>query len=95
MRTLRADLAVRHPALIRHHDLAFRTQYVELKERVQASGLLLPGTPGSLAFGHSNRSGAGILYRVFYPVPKKVSEDYICGADDETALHPIEGAATA
>ena len=30
------------------HELAFHTQYAELKERTLAAGALLPGTPGSL-----------------------------------------------
>jgi hypothetical protein len=34
-----------HP-LYRLHELAFRTQYGELKERVRAADELLPGTPG-------------------------------------------------
>ena len=42
----------------REHELAFRTQYAELKERTLAAGALLPGTPGSLAL----RSGTGYGY---------------------------------
>ena len=44
--------------LFREHELAFRTQYAELKERTLAAGDLLPGTPGSLAL----RSGTGYPY---------------------------------
>lgn len=36
------------PTLFREHELAFRTQYAELKERTLGVGLLLPGTPGTL-----------------------------------------------
>ncbi|MBK8335846.1 MAG: hypothetical protein IPL03_04350 [Sterolibacteriaceae bacterium] len=70
--------------LFRTHELAFRTQYAELKERVMAAGSLLPGTPGSLAL----RSGTGhsYWYRVFYSVPGKVSETLVCKQDDEPAL---------
>ncbi|MSR14607.1 MAG: hypothetical protein EXR86_08600 [Gammaproteobacteria bacterium] len=51
----------------RHHELAFRTQYAELKERAFSAGRLLPGSPGTLAL----RSGTGFSYwyRIFYPVP--------------------------
>jgi hypothetical protein len=34
--------------LFREYELAFRTQYAEVKERVRAEGPLLPGTPGTL-----------------------------------------------
>lgn len=44
--------------LYREHELAFRTQYAELKERSLAAGVLLPGTPGSLA----PRAGTGYGY---------------------------------
>lgn len=68
--------------LYRENELAFRTQYAELKERTLAAGILLPGTAGSLAL----RSGSGrpYWYRVFYPVPGKAQEELVCkdGADD-------------
>lgn len=73
--------------LYREHELAFRTQYAELKERTIAAGGLLPGTPGSLAL----RSGTGYpyWYRVFYPVPGKPCEDLICKDGDVAALEEI------
>ena len=66
--------------LFREHELAFRTQYAELKERVNAAGSLLPGTPGTLA----SRMGTGYAYwyRVFYSVPGKQSEDLVCKDGD-------------
>jgi hypothetical protein len=66
------------------HELAFRTQYAELKERVLAAGPLLPGTPGTLAL----RSGSGRAhwYRVFYPFPGKQAEEHVCKEDDDAAL---------
>lgn len=74
-------------ALYREHELAFRTQYAELKERTLAAGALLPGTPGSLAL----RSGTGYpyWYRVFYPVPGKPSEALICKAGDDETLEAM------
>ncbi|CAB1369807.1 GSU2403 family nucleotidyltransferase fold protein [Denitratisoma oestradiolicum] len=63
-------------ALYREHELAFRTQYAELKERVAVTGKLLPGTPGTLTL----RTGTGhpYWYRVFYPVPGKQAETLVC-----------------
>jgi hypothetical protein len=71
-------------ALYRRNELAFRTQYAELKERVLAAGELLPGTPGSLA----QRRGTGhtYWYRVYYPVPGKQAETLVCKDGDDQAL---------
>jgi hypothetical protein len=73
--------------LYREHELAFRTQYAELKERTLAAGALLPGTRGSLVL----RSGTGYpyWYRVFYPVPGKPREDLVCRDGDATALEDM------
>ena len=79
---------MRYPSVIRHHELAFRTQYAEVKERVQAAGLLLPGTPGSLAI--RTVRGREYWYRVYYPVPKKVSEAYVCATGDESERRAME-----
>jgi len=71
------------PPLFREQELAFRTQYAELKERTLAADRLLPGTPGSLVL----RSGTGhsYWYRVYYPVPARQSEDLVCKLDDTRA----------
>lgn len=73
--------------LYREHELAFRTQYAELKERILGAGKLLPGTPGSLAL----RSGSGraYWYRVFYTLPQRVSEELVCKAGEEDALNAM------
>lgn len=73
--------------LFREHELAFRTQYAEIKERTLAAGLLLPGTPGSLAL----RKGSGYpyWYRVFYPFPGKAREELVCKEGDESALESM------
>jgi hypothetical protein len=68
----------------REHELAFRTQYAELKERTLAAGALLPGTPGSLAL--RSGTGYGYWYRVFYPVPGKASEELVCKDGDAATL---------
>jgi hypothetical protein len=74
-------------ALFREHELAFRTQYAELKERVIAAGTLLPGTPGALVC----RTGTGYSYwyRVFYPVPGKQSEELVCKDGDADTLQSM------
>lgn len=68
----------------REHELAFRTQYSELKERTLATGTLLPGTPGSLAL--RSGTGYGYWYRVYYPVPGKPAEELVGKDGDEAAL---------
>lgn len=73
--------------LYRAHELAFRTQYAELKERTLAAGSLLPGTPGSLTL----RSGSGrsYWYRVSYPVPGKPLDQLVCKDGDEDRLNAM------
>jgi threonine/homoserine/homoserine lactone efflux protein len=53
--------------LYREHELAFRTQYAELKERTLGAGELLAGTPGSLAW-----AAFGAALRNFLRDPVKV-----------------------
>lgn len=69
-------------ALFREHELAFRTQYAELKERTLTAGSLLPGTPGTLHL----RKGTGhaYWYRIYYPAPGKQAETLV-GKEDDTA----------
>lgn len=75
---------MRPQTLYRPNELAFRTQYAELKERVSTMGQLLPGTPGTL----TQRSGTGhaYWYRVYYPVPGKQAETLVCKDGDDDAL---------
>lgn len=70
--------------LYREQELAFRTQYAELKERTLAAGPLLPGTPGTLA--RRTATGYAYWYRVYYPVPGRQSEALVCKDGDESAL---------
>lgn len=69
--------------LFREHELAFRTQYAELKERTLAAGPLLPGTPGTLYL--RSGTGNGYWYRVYYPVPGKQAESLVGREDDEAS----------
>ena len=71
-------------ALYRVHELAFRTQYAELKERSASAGPLLPGTPGRLVLREG--TGHGYWYRGYYPVPGQQAEDFVCKDGDEEAL---------
>lgn len=74
-------------SLYRTQELAFRTQYAELKERTRAAGKLLVGTPGTL----TKRSGTGYdyWYRVYYPVPNTQAEELVGSADDEAAYRTM------
>jgi hypothetical protein len=67
----------------RRHELAFATQYAELKERTLTAGPLLPGTPGTLV----KRTGTvyEYWYRVYYAVPGKQVEELIGKASDTAA----------
>lgn len=71
-------------ALYRLHELAFRTQYADLKERSRSAGHLLPGTPGHLVL----RDGTGhrYWYRRYYAVPGQAAEDLVCKDGDDVAL---------
>lgn len=73
--------------LYREHELAFRTQYAELKERTLGAGELLPGTPGSLALRAG--SGRAYWYRVFYNLPQKAREELVCKEGDGEALNAM------
>ena len=77
------------PIHSRQHELAFRTQYAELKERTLAAGPLLPGSPGTLAL----RSGTGFpyWYRVYYSVPGKQSETLVCKKGEAKLLAVMKG----
>jgi hypothetical protein len=73
--------------LYRTQELAFRTQYAELKERTRAAGKLLVGTPGTL----TKRSGTGYdyWYRVYYPIPNTQAEELVGSAHDEPAYQTM------
>jgi hypothetical protein len=67
----------------RTHELAFRTQLAELKERVRSTPRLLPGTPGTLV----KRSGTGrsYWYRVYQSATGKQVEELVGRDGDETS----------
>ena len=53
--------------LYRPHELSYRTQYAEVKERSEGAGTLLPGTPGHMVF--STSADRAYWHRRYYPVP--------------------------
>jgi hypothetical protein len=73
--------------LYRRQELAFSTQYAELKERSVNAGDLLSGTPGSLSL----RTGTGhaYWYRRYYAVPGKELEDLVCKDGDADSLRAM------
>lgn len=74
-------------SLYRRQELAFSTQYAELKERSVNEGDLLSGTPGSLSL----RTGTGhaYWYRRYYAVPGKEREDLVCKDGDVDSLRAM------
>jgi hypothetical protein len=70
------------------HATALRTLYAEVKERANATGDLLPGTPGTLV----KRAGTGheYWYRSYYPVPKKRSEQFVGTASNSAAYEAMQ-----
>ena len=73
-----------HHPLYQPHELAFRTQYAELKERSRSMATLLPGSPGSLV----RRTGTGraYWYRVYQTAAGAQVEDLVCKDGDDQAL---------
>lgn len=76
------------PLLFRPQELAFRTQYAELKERSQQAGPLLPGSPGTLYLRKG--TGSAYWYRVYYPVPGKQAETLVCRENHEDARQAMQ-----
>lgn len=70
--------------LYRPHELAFRTQYAELKERTRATPLLLTGTPGTLV--KRAATGRAYWYRVYQTAGGSQVEDLIGRDDDDQKL---------
>jgi hypothetical protein len=65
----------------RRHELAFRTQYAELKERVRSAERLLPGTPGTLV--RRSATGRSYWYRAYQGAAGRQVEDLVCRDGDE------------
>ncbi len=74
--------------LFHPQELAFRTQYAELKERSQQVGTLLPGTPGTLYLRKG--TGCAYWYRVYYTTPGKQAETLVCKEEDDAARQAMQ-----
>jgi hypothetical protein len=70
--------------LYRLHELAFRTQYAELRERTAGAGPLLAGTPGTLY--ERRGTGNAYWYRVYYTAPGAQAEAFVAPAQDTEAV---------
>lgn len=73
--------------LFRAHELAYRTQYAEVHERTLSVGQLLPGTPGTLKLKPVN--DRSYWYRVYYSVPGRQEEKFICSEDDAATVEAV------
>jgi hypothetical protein len=71
------------PPLFRRLELAFHTQYAEVRERTRSEGALLPGSPGSLALREG--TGYGYWYRRYNSLPNQEAEDLVCKEGDDEA----------
>jgi hypothetical protein len=76
-------------SLYRQHEIAIRTLYAEVKQRVEGFGQLLPGTPGTLV-NRSTGAGHDYWYRSYYPVPKKRAEILVGRVDDQLAFDQMQ-----
>jgi hypothetical protein len=74
--------------LYRLHEIAVRALYAEVKERANAAGDLLPGTPGTLV----KRAGTGheYWYRSYSPMPRKRSEQFVGTASNSAAYETMQ-----
>jgi len=74
--------------LYRLHEAAIRALYEEVKARANATGELLPGTPGTLV----KRAGTGheYWYRSYSPAPRKRSEQFVGTAGNSAAYEAMQ-----
>src|ERR1700678_4513892 len=75
-------------ALYRLQELSIRTLYAEVKQRAQAAGDLLPGTPVTRV--KRDGTGYGYWYRSYYPMPKKRSEEIVGSAGDHASYQAMQ-----
>lgn len=79
--------ATRLQPLYRRQELAFSTQYAELKERCTSEAKRLPGAPGSLSL--SRGTGHAHWYRRYYAVPGQKLEEFVCKDGNVDALRAM------
>lgn len=78
-------MATQRGLLFQPHELAFRTQYAELKERARAAGSLLPGSAGTLV--KRSATGRSYWYRAYQGAAGKQVEDLVCRDGDEETFN--------
>lgn len=74
--------------LYRRFELAYATQYAEVKERALAAGVLLPGTPGRLkskVIGDTEQ-----IYRDYYATPAKRVETWVAAGAQAEAIEAMQ-----
>lgn len=69
--------------LFHTQELAFRTQYAELKERLRGVGTLSAGSPGTIKKRVVN--GSPQYYRVYYATPGDRRDEWVAAASDDAA----------
>jgi hypothetical protein len=74
--------------LFRWHELAFRTQYAELKERARTVERLLPGTPGSLVV--RSATGRSYWYRVYQMASGRQAETFVAPEGDAARVEQAQ-----
>lgn len=79
--------ATRLQPLYRRQELAFSTQYAELKERCAGEAELLYGSPGSLSL--RNGTGHAYWYRRYYAAAGRELEQLVCKDGDADALQAM------
>ena len=83
-------MAALNGPLFRPIELAFRTQYAELKERTRSTERLLPGSPGTLVM--RSATGRSYWYRVYQEATGKQVEDLVGRDTDEPRYEEAVGA---
>ena len=76
------------PPLFRRLELAFHTQYAEVRERSRGEGEILPGTPGALVL--RTGTGYGYWYRRYNSLPNHEAEDLVCKDGDDEAKEAMQ-----
>lgn len=74
--------------LFRRLELAFHTQYAELRERSHGEGAQLPGTPGALVL--RTGTGYGYWYRRYNSLPNQEVEDLVCKEAEQEAKQTMQ-----
>lgn len=83
-------MAATNGPLFRPLELAYRTQYAEIKERARSVEHILPGSPGTLV--KRSATGRSYWYRAYQEATGKQVEDLVCRDTDEQRHEQAVGA---